>query len=285
MKRTQASGVLAAAALATVAMLLGGSPAVAQQGRELTGLFRITDGKCSANQTEPPSGSYFGMLAGKSLSGPFVSNGSSADASGPCPNKNYTPMLAGTDGGLETGGYQPNPNPAFDTSGNALASRVIKPVTWFGTAFSLSTQATDPQTNAKVTIPSITDTGGKLSGNVSAVDAAWNTAFFNQGVPKPDGTTPGTTTPLSGTIGCDGKYSMVWASTIVGGAFNNFTGSWHLSGTFQPASGTVADALGCAAPAAASSTSGGFPVVPVVIAIVVVVLAGGGLAVRARLAH
>jgi hypothetical protein len=290
MKRTQAWVTLAAAgALATAAVLAGGSHAAADQGRQLTGLFRITDGRCSASQTEPPSGSYFGMLAGKSLSGPFVANGSSADASGPCANKNYTPMVAGADGGLRTGAYQPNPDPAFDAAGNAQVSRIIKPVTWFGTAFGLSTQATDPQTGTKVPAPSITDTGGKLSGNLSAVDAAWNASYFNQGAPKPDGTLPGSTASLTGTIGCDGKYSMTWATTVIGGAFNNFTGAWHLTGTFEPSSGTVAEALGCAAPAAAGSGStggGGFPAVAVVIAITaVVVVVGGGLTMRARMAH
>jgi len=245
---------MASAVLGTLVLLSGcggggGAPAASATPKpgphNLVGLFRITDGKCSASQTEAPSGSYFGMLASKSFSGPFVSNGSSADASGPCANKNYTPMLAGSDGGLRTGDFQPSPTPGFDAQGNALASRVIKPAVWFGTAFSLSTQASDLQTRTSVQPPSITGTDGKLSGNVAAVDATWNNAYFNQGAPKPDGSLPGITTALSGTINCDGTYTMTWASTIVGGAFNNFTGTWHLSGTFVPATGSVAQALGC----------------------------------------
>ena len=37
----------------------------------LTGTFRLTDGTCSASQSSPPTGSYFAMLSGQSLSGPF----------------------------------------------------------------------------------------------------------------------------------------------------------------------------------------------------------------------
>ena len=28
---------------------------------------------------------------------------------------------------------------------------------------------------------------------------------------------------------------LEWSSTIVGGPFNNFTGTWHFEGTFEPA--------------------------------------------------
>src|SRR5439155_8404191 len=31
------------------------------------------------------------------------------------------------------------------------------------------------------------------------------------------------------------KYMLEWSSTIVGGPFNNFTGTWHFEGTFEPA--------------------------------------------------
>ncbi|MBV8528741.1 MAG: hypothetical protein JOZ75_10525 [Candidatus Dormibacteraeota bacterium] len=212
----------------------------------LVGLFRLTDGKCSTSQTEPPTGSYFAMLSGKSLAGPFVANGTAADASGAkCPNQSSTPLLAGSDGGLKTGNYQPNPTSAFDSSGNGLAGLIAKPASFFGTDFALSTNATDPQSTTSVATPKIMDTGGKLSGDLSALNVAWNTGYYNQGAPKPDGTYPGVTTALSGTIACDGGFTMIWASTIVGGAFNNFTGSWHFTGTFVPASGSLSQALGC----------------------------------------
>lgn len=265
-------------------------PAAAATGVNLVGTFHITDGACSAGATQAPTGSYFQMLAGKSFSGPFVSNGSAADASGPCANKTATPMLAGSDGGLKTGSFQPNPSPAFDSSGNALVGLIIKPVTWFGTKFSLSTQATDPQTGTAVPAPTIVDTGNALSGNVAAVDAAWNGSFFNMGAPKPDGSHLGETTMLSGSIDCQGAFTMSWASTVVGGAFNNFTGSWHLTGTFQPQTGTVADALGCSSSSSSTAAvtapsadgGGGFPVLPVGIAVIVVLAIGGGVALKAR---
>lgn len=276
--------VLVGALMGSVMLL----PAAAAGPGALVGTFAISDGRCSPQQTEAPTGSYFAMLTGASLAGPFVANGSSADASGPCANKNYTPLLAGTDGGLKTGAYQPNPSPPFDGKGNALGALIIRPVSFFGTSFALSTQPVDPQTKLGVTAPQIIDTGGQLSGDLRAIDVAYSNEYFNQGAPKPDGSLPALTRRMQGTIACDGTYSLTWSSTIVGGPFNKFTGSWHLTGTFRPANGTVADALGCSTPVAAASGSGGgggggFPVVPAILGVLVVaILIGGGVALRGR---
>lgn len=106
--------------------------------------------------------------------------------------------------------------------------------------------------------------GGKLSGDVAAFDATWNKQAFNQGSPKPDGSRPGNTSPATGTYdAATGAYSLTWTSQIVGGPFNNFTGYWHLEGTFAPAasggaaalSGTTATTKAATAPAAV--TDGG----------------------------
>lgn len=201
----------------------------------LTGTFKIAAGTC-ASATAVPAGSYLEMLG----------NGNAVvkNSFGGCANPDYTPLKPGSKGGLVTGSYEPNPTPAF-AGGNAVASQIIVPVSFFGTNFSISTQAVDPQSHQKVPPPSITSTGGKLSGDVSAVDAAYNTAYFNQGSPKPGGSYLGSTKPMSGTISCNGSFTVQWQSLIVGGAFNNYTGVWHLAGTFVPASGTAAQALGC----------------------------------------
>lgn len=232
---------VAAALVLAVSSCGGGSSASASSSGKpsgthvLTGTFKIAAGTCTS-ATAVPAGSYLEMLG----------NGSAVvkNSFGGCANADYTPLKPGSKGGLVTGSYEPNPTSAF-AGGNALASQIIVPVSFFGTNFSISTQSIDPQSHQTVPPPSITSTDGKLSGNVSAVDAAYNTAYFNQGSPKPGGSYLGSTKPVSGTISCNGAFVIQWQSLIVGGAFNNYTGVWHLAGTFVPASGTLAQALGC----------------------------------------
>ena len=77
---------------------------------------------------------------------------------------------------------------------------------------------------------------GKLSGQIEAWSAAWNKLYFNQGSPKPNGSHPGLTLPLSGTYNASTHaFVITWTSQVVGGPFNGFTGHWHLAGTFFPA--------------------------------------------------
>jgi hypothetical protein len=163
--------------------------------------------------------------------GPFLSNGSSSAG-----DQSYTLLRPGTDGGLISGGYQPPPNPAFGGAlSNALASRITQPQTFEGIDFSVSTSPSDPQTSTAVPAPSIIDDGGNLSGKLQAFTAEWSGQYFNQGSPKPDGSSPGITAPLSGTYNeTTHAFVMTWTSTIVGGPFNGFTGYWHLAGVFQP---------------------------------------------------
>ena len=83
--------------------------------------------------------------------------------------------------------------------------------------------------------PSIKLNGRRLSGDVSSFTASWNSIWFNQGAPKPGGSTPGLTRRLSGTYNPRTKaYTITWVSQIVGGPFNDFSGYWHLQGKFQP---------------------------------------------------
>jgi hypothetical protein len=195
----------------------------------LTGIFKISAGECAgAGITK---GSYFRMVqpGGSPGEGPFVTNGDST-----CGDKTFTPLKPGADGGLKTGAFQPNPDPAFDKGGNAVASTLAEPQKWFAVAFALSTNQKDPQTGNDVAAPSLTADGNRLSGDLRAFSAAWNGQFFNQGSPKPDGSTPGNTTAPRGTYDASTKaFSLDWNSQIVGGPFGNFTGSWHLEGVFQ----------------------------------------------------
>ena len=208
--------------------LLLASPAPAASPTNLVGTFALMPGAC---QSGGASGPYFRMVqpSGTVDNGPFVSNQDST-----CADKTYTLLGPGTDGGLVTGGYQPAPTPAFDAQGNALANRIVVPATFFGVKFSISTDPKDRQSGAAVTAPSVQADGGKLTGDLRAWEATWNNQNFNQGAPKPDGSTPKLTKAVHGTYDAStGAFVLEWTSTIVGGPFNEFTGSWHLTGTFR----------------------------------------------------
>ncbi|HZN14235.1 MAG TPA: hypothetical protein VFB78_08215 [Acidimicrobiales bacterium] len=219
----------AAPALALLVLsVLGAGPATAA-GTNLVGTFALTPGAC---QSSAASGTYFRMVqpSGTVANGPFVSNGDST-----CADKTYTLLAPGSDGGLVTGGYQPAPSPAFDAQGNSLSKRIVVPAVFFGVKFSISTDPKDRQSGVDVTAPAIqVDPSGKLTGDLRAWEATWNKQNFNQGAPKPDGSTPQLTTPVHGTYNATtGAFLLEWTSTIVGGPFNEFTGSWHLAGTFR----------------------------------------------------
>lgn len=204
--------------------------ATGSAGREkLVGLFKLDPG------IDQPSGGHSGTFFQMfSPNGPPMRNNSS-----PSKDKNFTPLPPGTDGGLRTDVYQEPPSPAFSGGniGDALAARITQPQEFFSTKFSVVTSPTDLQAGAPDPLPEIyVDDNGRLSGQLTAWVAQWNGNSFNQGTPKPDGTLPGTTTPLHGTFDRQtGRYALEWKSLIVGGPFNGFTGSWHLEGTFVPA--------------------------------------------------
>jgi hypothetical protein len=101
--------------------------------------------------------------------------------------------------------------------------------------FGLSTDATDRQTQTAVPpLSVVADSAGKLTGDLRAWEATWNKQDFNQGSPKPDGSRPKLTTAAHGTYDAvTGAFVLEWTSTIVGGPFNEFTGSWHLAGTYR----------------------------------------------------
>lgn len=214
-------------ALATVAGAPG--PAGATSSRHaLVGTFKLQAGACLG---EAVSGTYFRMIFpnGSVANGKFFENPDST-----CPNKTYTLANPGAQGGLVTGHYQSNPTPVFNAQGGALATSIVQPQSFTGIDFSIATNKKDPQTGVTVPTPSISDDNGKLSGQIKAWSAAWNTLYFNQGSPKPNGSHPGLTQPLSGTYNAKtGAFVITWTSQVVGGPFNGFTGYWHLAGTFS----------------------------------------------------
>ncbi|HZQ86601.1 MAG TPA: hypothetical protein VFA83_17270 [Acidimicrobiales bacterium] len=241
------------AAAATLALVLVGlfaaAPPARAAGTNLVGTFALTPGTCPSGGA---TGTYFRMVqpSGTVAKGPFVSNGDST-----CADKTYTLLAPGSDGGAVSGGYQPAPSPAFDGQGNSLANRIVVPAVFFGVRFGLSTDPKDRQTGASVTPLAVqVDPAGKLSGDLRAWEATWNKQDFNQGSPKPDGSTPKLTTPAHGTYdAATGAFVLEWTSTIAGGPFNDFTGSWHLAGTFRPAGS------GGSAPASAPAVGAGQP--------------------------
>lgn len=238
----------------------GGAAQQSSNAAPLVGTFRITAGDCGSTR----SGSFFRMIQpGGSASGPFVTNSDS-----PCGDKSYTPLRPGSDGGLVTRTYQAQPASPFDAAGNGKSGRITAPQKFYGVDFATATNATDPQTGTKVSAPEVQVSGTTLTGDVRAFAASWNNQHFNQGAPKPDGSTPGNTKRPSGTIDPNtGAFTLEWSSLIVGGPFNNFTGVWRLEGQFvsseaaASSGGSGAPATGAADPglatAIAASTQGG----------------------------
>jgi hypothetical protein len=194
----------------------------------LVGLFRFTPGAYAGGTA---TGSYIRLVlaGGTREKGPFFPNPSSKATT-------YTLLSPGTDGGLRTGVYQPAPSPPFSGAGDALANRIIAPQRFALINYSAQTSPKDPQTGADVPAPAISlGSDGRLSGQLQAFAAQWNKQSFNVGSPKPDGSFPGLTSPVTGTYNAETKaFTLEWTSQIVGGAFNNFSASWHFEGTFEP---------------------------------------------------
>lgn len=80
--------------------------------------------------------------------------------------------------------------------------------------------------------------GNTILVNLSSFFANWNGSDFNQGTAAATGT-------VTSVVGNAFSYTLDWTSLIVGGPFNNNTGTWHLTGT-----GTVAAAAPVPLPAA-----------------------------------
>lgn len=257
--RWAASGAALVAALALTTACSGGSdkgsPA-AGDGTPLVGLFKLTAG---TSQGGTLSGTYFRMVQpkGTPAAGPYMVNGDS-----PADGGKATLLSPGTSGGLRTAGYQSQPSPAFDKTGNSLSAAITLPTKFFGVKFSISTNAVDPQTQTKVAPPTIVEKDGKLSADMAAWAASWNNQQFNQGAPKPvsgadakalgqeqaekvfdwvskkylAGAPKASVTGNGATGTYDAKtgaFTLEWTSLIVGGPFNSFTGLWHLEGTFE----------------------------------------------------
>lgn len=197
---------------------------------KLVGTFRFDPGV--SNPDGSHGGTWFRMFTPSWK--PF------ANADSRSRDKTYTLLRPGTDGGLRTDAYQEPPTPYYDATG-VLADKVIERERFFGAYFTIFTRSTDVADGGTkglpTPLPEVFQKDGRLYGQVTAWTANWNGApLFNQGSPKPDGTLPGYTAPLSGSYDpATRRYTLDWQSQIVGGGFNDYTGLWHLEGTFVPA--------------------------------------------------
>jgi hypothetical protein len=219
--------VLVVAVAVAASLFAGSAGAAGGNNRKLVGTFEIEAGACDAGGNA--TGSYFKMvqLGGTAEHGPFIGNPDST-----CADQEFTPLESGTDGGLITGKYQPQPDPPFDAAGNGLADRIHAPASFLGVEFGSSTNRTDPETGTTVPKVKIRVKGSKLSGNITAYSVAHDNQVFNQGAPKPDGALPGLTQKLTGTYDADTReFELDWVSQFI----NDFTGVWHFEGTFDPA--------------------------------------------------
>jgi hypothetical protein len=230
-RRPLTIALLASSLAMTIGLATSGTAGASSSHRHvLIGTFKLTPGGCFAAAV---AGTYFRMIVpnGSVKDGKFFENPDST-----CANKTYTLAEPGTQGGLITGKYQPNPTPAFNAQGGALADSIVQPQSFTAINFSIATNKKDPQTGDSVPVPTISVKDGKLSGQIESWSAAWNKLYFNQGSPKPNGSHPGLTAPLSGTYNSSTHaFVLTWTSQVVGGPFNGFTGYWHLAGTFEPA--------------------------------------------------
>lgn len=248
------------AIVATAAVSPAACPATADESVPLKGLFALTPGACADGKA---TGSYFRMiLPAGDASGPYLSNGDSL-----CSDQTVTPLAPGTDGGLKSGEYQPQPANAFDGNGNAVSGSITQPVRFYGVGFATASNQTDPQTGQGTALPQLTASGSKLTGDLSAFGVTWNNQVFNQGSPKPGGGLPGKTIPISGTIDrSTGIFTLEWTSQIVGGPFNDFTGLWHLVGKYGGGAPAVEAAAppppAAGPPAAAAPPAEGAPAAP-----------------------
>lgn len=211
---------------ATVTALAPAAPAT-----KLVGTLQLTGGSCSGGKV---TGTYLRMILPSGNQ--YMANNDSS-----CPDQTYTPLSPGTDGGLRLGSYQTTPTPRFGPDGDAKANRITAPARFYGTSFATATSKVDPQTKKAVPAPSATVTGSTITADLRAFAVTWNNQDFNQGAPKPNGSTPGKTpAKATGTYNAStGAFTLNWSSQVEGGPFDKFSGSWHFEGRFVPAAGST----------------------------------------------
>lgn len=222
-------GLILVLALATGG--LSALPAAAARyssGKPLVGTFKLNPGACSGVTV---SGSYFRLIlpGGSAQQGRYFFSSAST-----CSNQSYTPLAPGTAGGLRTGQYQRKPSAG--ASAGAPAVQILQSQRIGSMAFSVETNADDPESGKALPAPRIVESKGHLNGQLEAWSMVFSTGPINQGTPKPGLHDQKQVSTMLGTYDASTHaFLLSWTSTFVGGPFNGFIGSWHLEGTFVPA--------------------------------------------------
>ncbi|MEW5873499.1 MAG: PEP-CTERM sorting domain-containing protein [Chloroflexota bacterium] len=117
------------------------------------------------------------------------------------------------------------------TFGGGPNAASIIDMTFFGGAVNVYTAAsnlgastTPAGSIAGGPVPTADVSGSSITMNLSSWFANYNGTDFNQGSP----TVVGTWNSV------DNTFSAIWTSTIVGGSFNNFIGTWKITGVAAP---------------------------------------------------
>lgn len=193
----------------------------------MSGSFAIAAGSCATAAS--PNGSWIQLA----LQGSPIKNPDSS-----CDGGAYTLLSQGTRG-LVIGGFEGNPSPTFDSSGNSLADAIIAPTEFLGTRFGAATdpqnEQTAPSGPAVFPAPQAVLTGTRIHANLSAVNFTYNgpsngTCASGGG----DGCYAVGSADVQGTYDAVTRaYTLQWTGTIHGGAFNNATAVFHLTGVFN----------------------------------------------------
>lgn len=161
----------------------------------------------SGNDSRGLTGSYFQI---RDPDGDVIPN--------PATDLLYTLLNAGTDGLTLLSLYEPDP--AFDTDGNALADEIILPTLFQDKDFSVATPGTDPDTDAPQIIVDLLADPPTITVDFDSWTAYWNHGIFNQGA-----SFQATSFDLD-----DGRIVLDWSKLITSGPFTGFTGNWHIEG-------------------------------------------------------
>jgi hypothetical protein len=205
----------------TVGLLLsacsGGGGHGAGAGTSLVGTFRLEPGQCTS-ATAAPTGSYLEVT--DAADAKEVDNPQSG-----CANRQFTLLAPGTDGGVVTGRFQPDPTPTFDSHGNSLAASIVAPVTFQGTMLGMATNADDEQDGPNgppaFGAPEASVRGTALTIDLRSLDVTY------------DGN-PGTTCSTASGVGCWNLGSKSVTGTYQP-ATHHFSVGWFVGETFTPA--------------------------------------------------
>jgi hypothetical protein len=224
---------LVAASVVTSGCSGGGSSGA---GKVLVGTFRLDAGSCTT-ATALPTGSYLEVI--DAADAKEVSNPQST-----CANRDFTLLTPGTDGGVVTGKFQPNPTPTFDGHGNSLAGAIVAPALFQGVKLGMATDADDEQDGPSGP-PAFAPPSAVLSGSTLNLDLRSLNVTY--------GGSPGTTCATASGVGCWNLGSK-GASGTYDASTRHFSVGWFVGETFTPAGDSLTVHLeGTFVPAGGSS--------------------------------